>query len=211
MNTRSVTSKTAPSRFDAVSSGPKTRKLRASALSFMTSRRNAPRTRVASAVDRARGSARRRRSRGSRASPGRAAAPRRWRADSRPSAARLSAPAPRARARAARLRRRAPRAGSSAATARAAAGAPGLPARSASGTWCERHEPSVCIAVDRLRPGPAFRRAQHDHRPHRAAWCLRPRARRPGCSRIRSITRSSVAAIAWCIRSGSSPSTKCGS
>ena len=50
VNTRSVASKQAPRRLDAVSSGPNTRKLRASALSFMTSRRKAPMVRVASAV-----------------------------------------------------------------------------------------------------------------------------------------------------------------
>ena len=45
---RSVTSNSAPRRLDAVSSGPKTRKLSAGCAS-MTSRRNAPSTRVASA------------------------------------------------------------------------------------------------------------------------------------------------------------------
>ena len=47
--TRSVASKSAPSRFDAVSSGPITRKFLLSALSFITSRKNCPITRVASA------------------------------------------------------------------------------------------------------------------------------------------------------------------
>jgi hypothetical protein len=42
-------SKTASSRFDAVSSGPNSRKFRLSRLSFITSRRNVPRTRVDSA------------------------------------------------------------------------------------------------------------------------------------------------------------------
>src|SRR2546425_12225563 len=44
---RSVTSNTAPQRLDAVSSGPKTRKLRLSRLSFRRSRMNVPCTCVA--------------------------------------------------------------------------------------------------------------------------------------------------------------------
>ena len=46
---RSVTSNNASNRFDAVSSGPITRKFRLSAFSRITSRRNWPETRVASA------------------------------------------------------------------------------------------------------------------------------------------------------------------
>ena len=48
IQTRSVTSKTASSRFDAVSSGPKSRKVWG--LARMTSRSHVPRTRVASLV-----------------------------------------------------------------------------------------------------------------------------------------------------------------
>ena len=50
IQTRSVTSNTASRRFEAVSSGPMMRKFRASAFRRTTSRRNAPITRVASAL-----------------------------------------------------------------------------------------------------------------------------------------------------------------
>src|SRR5713226_10024662 len=54
IQTRSVTSKTASRRFEAVSSGPINLKLRVSAFSRMTSRRNCPIKRVASASGAAR-------------------------------------------------------------------------------------------------------------------------------------------------------------
>ena len=87
---RSVASNTAPSRLDAVSSGPKTRKSCSRRCARMTSRRNPPSTRVASLDVVAGRAARRRRSRGSRAARGRAAAGRRWRAGWRSCAARPS-------------------------------------------------------------------------------------------------------------------------
>ena len=78
----------------------------------MTSRSQAPRTRVASVDGRAGLRRRRRRSRGSRAARGRAAAARRWRAGWRPCAARPRGAARAARRAARRPRRTAPRAGS---------------------------------------------------------------------------------------------------
>ncbi len=50
MKTLSVTSNNAPSRFDSVSSGPNMRKFFEFSFSFMTSRRNFPNMRVASAT-----------------------------------------------------------------------------------------------------------------------------------------------------------------
>ena len=72
-------------------------------------------------------------------------------------------------------------------------------ASSASGTWWARQVPSIGSAVDLLRPGPALGRAQHDHRPARAARRRRRRGRARWIAAISSSTSSSVAAIAWCI------------
>ena len=129
IQTRSVASKTASSRFEAVSSGPKRRNV--DGLARMTSRSHVPEHpgRLAGRSCPARRP--RRRSRGS---PGSAqvvaAAGRRWRAGWRSSAGR-----PRARGcedlrvAAGRRRRTAPRAGRSAATPRAGRGAPGCRGR----------------------------------------------------------------------------------
>ena len=127
------------------------------ALSSITSRRKLPRTRVASAVRRAGTRDGHRVRRGSRASAGRAAAARRWRAGWRPSAARPAAPARAARAQARRRRRTAPPAGSCAASASSSARCSGLVA-----SVGERHlvrAPGALdlLAVDLLRAGPALR------------------------------------------------------
>ena len=70
--------------------------------------------------------------------------------------------------------------------------------------------PFELVPADLRRAGPALRRAQDDHRPARAerrCRCRGPASARPGCRRR---TCRCVAAIAWCIVSGSDPSTKYG-
>ena len=123
----------------------------------ITSRRNVPSTRVASAsvapgvgtVDRVVAEV------GQLA--GRAAAGRRWRAGWRSSAA---SPVGRerraARAAARRRRRTAPRAGSCASTPRAARRCSGLSRTSASGTWCERQVPSTGLPSTSCGPVQPF-------------------------------------------------------
>jgi len=64
-------------------------------------------------------------------------------------------------------------------------------------------------AVDHFWSRPALGRAQHDHRPAGRARSPFFRAL-PWISRMLSIPASKAAAIAWCITSGSSPSTKYG-
>ncbi len=64
--------------------------------------------------------------------------------------------------------------------------------------------------VDDLGTGPALRRAQHDHRPARPRRDRPPRGLAAGSRRSPRTTSSSVAAISWCIVAGSSPSTKRG-
>ena len=66
------------------------------------------------------------------------------------------------------------------------------------------------VAADFLRRAPALRRAQHNHRPAGACWQL-PKLR-ASCWNflISEMHCSTVAAIAWCMLSGSEPSTKYG-
>ena len=165
-NWRSVTSNTAPSRFDAVSSGPNMRKSRG--CGPMTSRRNVPSTRVASR-DRGAGGG----------DVHRVVAEvgerevaqeqrRRWRAGSRSSAGSPWAAARRAPGPGRRPRRTAPRGGSCAATPRGARGAPAFVRTSPIGTWCERQVPSDGLPSTSFGPGPALGRPEHDHRPARA-------------------------------------------
>ena len=162
---RSVTSNNASRRFDAVSSGPMTRKFRLSAFSRITSRRNWPVMRVASASILP-GAAPPRHSRGSRAVEV---------AQQQPAVGvRVRAHAPvilgcqrgDLAPAAGRRRRTAPRDDSSSSIVRACPGGAGLvaPRRAAPGApegaldW---------LAVDNLRAGPALWRAQDDHRPGR--------------------------------------------
>ena len=119
-----MTSNSASSRLDAVSSGPNTRKLRVSVFSFMTSRSIFPRTRVASAMTRARLRNVDRIIAEIRHAQVLQQQARRWRADSRPCAACPSAPARPARESTRRDRRKALRDGSSSSTLRASSSAP---------------------------------------------------------------------------------------
>ncbi len=109
-----------------------------------------------------------RRSRGSRAAPGRAAAARRWRAGSRPCAACPGGPARRARGAARPARRTAPLGGRSAATAPSCARCSGLLARVGERHLMGAKGPLGRQPVDLLGSRPALGRAQHDHRPGRA-------------------------------------------
>ena len=207
---RSVTSKTAPSRFDAVSSGPKRRK---SSRVARGSRRagSAPSTRVASLERRPGLSARRRRSRGSRAARGRAAA-------APPFACGF------ALIRRSPLRRRAPRSSATSAPSLVeqllgpVAAHPRLEQREVlrvrRATLGERHLVRAPRALDRqavdlLRAGPALRRAQHDHRPARPLGHAVARAPRAGSRRSRRAPRRAPRPSAACIAAGSSPSTQC--
>ena len=143
---------------------------------------------------------------------GRAAAGRRWRADWRPCAGRLAGRVRRAPAtRRAVARRTAPRAGSCASTPRAARGAPGCSRTPASGTWCERQEPSIGWPSTSFGPVQPLgvRRTIIGQRGRSVKPPLARAA--AGSSAISSTTSSSVAAISWCIVVGSSPSTKWGS
>ena len=84
--------------------------------------------------------------------------------------------------------------------ARSRRAAPGGSAR------CPRPDP-----VDLVGPGPALGRAQHDHRPARALARHRPsRARLLDRGDLVERPRPAAAAMRWCIAAGSSPSTKCG-
>ena len=195
---RSVASNTAPSRLDAVSSGPKSRKRLGVRAHHVAQEAAEHARRLARARRPAR--ARRRRSRGSPAARGRAAARRRWRAGWRPSAARPpGACASSVRDRPAVRRRTAPRAGRSASTPRASRRCSGLSARPG-----ERHlvrAPGALDldAVDLAGPGPALRRAQHDHRPARPRRSRRLARGAAWIARISSSAPSSAAANAWCI------------
>ena len=173
----------------------------------MTSRRNAPSTRVASLDARRRARRPRRRSRGSRAGRGRAAAAPPFacgfalmrRSPSRRERAQLGPSAPR--------RRTAPRAGSCAATPRAARGAPSFVARR------RRAAPGASATCPRpaarrpRRARPALRRPQDDHRPARRAG---PPAARPGSRRSRRAPRRVPRRSASCTGAGSSPATRSG-
>ena len=139
------------------------RKLRSAALAAMTSRSQPPSTRVASAVSPGLD----RRSRGSRAAPGRGGAGRRWCAGCAHPQLAARQPVRRRRAPARRRRRRAPRAGRTASSPRSVARWSASSRAAASGTWWARQVPSTGSAVDLLRAGPALRGAQHDHRPAR--------------------------------------------
>ena len=200
---RSVASNTAPRRFEAVSSGPMRRKFSGLARDHVAQERAEHARRLAR-----RCVAGRRhldaRSRGSRAARGRAAAGRRWRAGWRPSAAR------RRGASAASSARSAPSLveqllgpvgahpllelrevlGVACGRRRAAPGGSGTcPRPAARRRPSGRSSPSACAA-----------RSSASAAASRRAVLARARA---GSSAISSTTSSSVAAISWCIASGS--------
>ena len=64
------------------------------------------------------------------------------------------------------------------------------------------------LAVDDFRPGPAFWRAQDDHRPGRPAGCAPSSRAARWIAWISSTTWSSTSAMRRCAGSGSWPSTK---
>ena len=74
-------------------------------------------------------------------------------------------------------------------------GARGCRRTLASGTWCERNVPSAGSPSTTFGPGPALRRAQHDHRPARALGVAVLARGRAGSRRSRRATSSSAAAM----------------
>ena len=138
---RSVTSKTSPRRFDAVSSGPNRRNVSGFRDDHVAQERAEHARRLARLVRRLLD--RRPRSRGSRAGRDRAGARRRSRAGSRSCAARRAARAPRAPAEPAAGVEELLRAVAPQPLLEERAGARGSRGRRASGTWCERHVPST--------------------------------------------------------------------
>ena len=188
---RSVASKTACSRLEAVSSGPKMRKLSGLQPDHVAQPRARARA-VASAAVGARARRRRPRSRGSRAAAGRAAAGRRWRAGWRSSAA---SPARGERG----------ELGDEPAVAveeflgpvgaqpllQLGAGARGVVAGSDSGTWCARQVPSTCLPSTSCGPVQPFgvRSTIIGQRAGRPSLGALPRGVRPGSGRSRSRTR----------------------
>ena len=188
------------------------RKLRASAFSVTTSRRNCPITRVASPIDAAR----------LRHLDGIVAKIRQFEFALQQSAIgmRIGAHAPLARR---RERLQIPAAAgrsSSNSFSGSIAAHPlleqsqmlGVAARVGDRHLVRAPEPLDLQAIDFFRAGPALGTAQHDHRPVRARSLSRVRRAPPaGSPRIRSNAVSSVAAISDASRRGSSPSTNSGS
>ena len=186
---RSVTSKTSPSRFDAVSSGPKRRKFvgvaRRSRRAGTRRARASPRSSVVPGCGHLDGVV----AEVGQDEVAQELAAVRVRVRAHPAVARAAASSRSSADERARRRRTAPRAGSSAATPRAAAGGRRCPRTSASGTWCERHVPSIGRPSTSFGPGPALGRAQDDHRPARPLGASPSRARAAGCARSRRARR----------------------
>ena len=110
-----------------------------------------------------------------------------------------------------RRRRRAPRAGTSAARSPTAAGGRGFRGRRTAGPGGRARCPRP--GLRRPRPGPVqpFGRAQHDHRPVRALGRRRPRGRCAAMAAMRSRAWSMASAMARWTSCGSSPVTWIGS
>ena len=199
-----MTSKTSPSRLEAVSSGPKSRKLSGfRSIDVAQERAEHPRR---LAERRRRASARRPRSRGSRAAEvAEQLAAVRVRVGAHPPLA-ARAQRARARARGGRSRRTAPRAGSCAATPRAAAGAPALSRTSASGTWCERQVPSTGLPSTSFGPVQPFgvRRTIIGQRGRPGVPPLRARSRWISRDLVERRRRGRPR-TRWCTGPGSSP------
>ena len=138
-----LSSKTGDRRLEAVSSGPKTRKLRSSALRRVDVADEVAHGGHVLGLDARRGRGRRRRSRGSPACAGRAAAGRRWRGGSRPCGACPRARGPGCPASGGRPCRRAPRACSCAASPRSGGCAPACRAGWAPGGRASSPRPSA--------------------------------------------------------------------